>query len=153
MHPQLPHLYMPLGTDELADECRPIIPAMVDSCAAVNTMRSQWIFPIVKRYPYIVKAVVDSRDGLHSPLILCGVVGNTDVLNKLSTKLLLMIELFTSFRTSSGEEISLQFSCGDNVSVNCILGMPYFKQFGVVLDTVHHKVIAQKVDCNPFGIS
>ena len=39
------------------------------------------------------------------------------------------------------------------MSVNCILGMPYFKQFGVVLDTVHHKVIAQKVDCNPFNIS
>ena len=116
-------------------------------------MRSQWILPIFKCYPYIVKAVVDRRDGRHNPLILCGVVGNTDVLNKLSTKLPLMIEIFTPFRTSSGEEISLQFACGDNVSVNCILGMPYFKQFGAVLDTVHHKVIAQKVYCNPFDIS
>ena len=64
-----------------------------------------------------------------------------------------MIELFTPFRTPSGEEISLQFACGNNVSVNCILGMPYFKQFGVSLDTVNHKVIAQKVDYNPFDIS
>ena len=74
-------------------------------------------------------------------------------LNKLSTKLPLMIEIFTPFRTLSGEDISLQFACGDNMSVNCILGMPYFKQFGVVLDTVNHKVIAPKVDCNPFDVS
>ena len=77
VHPQLPHLYMPLGSDDLAYECHPIIPAMVDSCAAVNTMRSQWILTIVKRYPYIFKAVVDSHDGRQIPLILCSVVGNT----------------------------------------------------------------------------
>ena len=70
-------------------------------------MKSKWILPIVKHYPLIVKAVVDSRDGRHISLVLCGVVGNTDVLNKLSTKLPLMIELFTLFRTPSGEDISL----------------------------------------------
>ena len=96
---------------------------------------------------------MDSRDGRHSPLVLCCVVGNTDVLNKISTNLPLMIELFTPFCTSSVEEISLQFACGDNVSVYCILGMPYFKQFVIVLDTVNHKVIAKKVDCNPFNVS
>ena len=69
VHPQLPHLYMPLGSDGLADECRPIIPAMVDPCASVNTMTSKWILPIVKHYPFIAKAVVDSRDGRHSPLV------------------------------------------------------------------------------------
>jgi hypothetical protein len=152
IHPQLPHIYHALGPEDLAEECVPLIPGMVDSCAAVNTARSDWILPIIKRYPFIVKAVVNCDDGRHSPLVLAGVVGDESILDKLSTKLPIMIELFTPYRTRSGEPMSIQFAVGKNLSVNCIFGLPWFMQFGVVLDTVNAKVIAQNVDCNPFDV-
>ena len=75
-----------LNEDKVLTSLRSMINHQRTETEMSGTARSGWIVPIIKRYPFIVKAVVDCKDGCHSPLVSAGDVGDHSILDKLCTK-------------------------------------------------------------------
>ena len=152
VHPALPHINIAFGMDYHPEECTPVIPCMLDSCAAVNTARLQYIMAIMRRFPHIVKSITDCKDGRHSPLTLAGVIGNSSSLELLSTKLPVLVELFTPYKKKSGEQVIISFACGDALSCNVILGMPFWKEHGIILDATNDKATSPYLEGPSFDV-
>ena len=107
VHPELPNKNLALGSADIPKEYTPIITGMIDPCAAINTARLRWILPIIQHCPRIVRAIIYCKDGRHSPLILYGVVGYETVLEKLSTKLPVIIELFNPIHLKTMDPVRM----------------------------------------------
>jgi hypothetical protein len=52
----------------------------------------------------------------------------------------------------TGETTSLVIATGPNVSVNTILGLPFQKATGAIIDLVDNVVQCKHLDCPPFNI-
>ena len=152
VHPRLPHSYIGLGQADMPGELTPLIAMMLDSGAAINTYRLTSILALIERFPHILKSMTDCKDGRHQPLELAGIISNKAALDGVSTTLPVMIEVWTPYFDQNGEQVFVQFACGNDVSVNVILGMPFWRQSGLILDTVNEIATATNFRCDPFKL-
>ena len=120
----LPHLVFAVGTVDEPRETQNLLDALCNSCAQVNTFKLSTIMSYCKAYPHHVKAIIDSKDGQYSPMILAGAVGDSAVLGALSTMLPVLVVLYTSYTRADGTPVYMSFACGECLSIRCIVGMP-----------------------------
>ena len=153
VHPQLPHIRVAWGHQGLPEECVPLLQQLADSGAACNLLRLSCGLKIIRAYPHICKRMVDCKAGKHCALRLAGVVGSDSEIEKLSTELPVMLEFYTPYSKQDGEPLSIKYACGDGVAVNCVLGMPFWTEVGLVLDIEDKQAIAKQLDAAPFRVT
>ena len=67
-----------------------------------------------------------------------------------TTELEVGFQFHLPHRTSGGDSSSLLVATGPNVSVNTIIGLPFIKATGMILDFVDDVAECKHLDCPPF---
>jgi hypothetical protein len=103
---------------------------------------------IAKAYPELVKSITLAKDR-YSPIILNGIIikDDNDTL-RYSTNL----EFHLDYQTASNQPVSIKFATGEDVSVNCLLGMSFIKAAKLIIDSHDNVVESKLLECEPFAI-
>jgi hypothetical protein len=107
---------------------------------------------IAKAYPELVKSIKLAKDR-YSPIVLNGVISKDDNDSvRYSTNLPAVVEFHLDYKTSTNQPISIKFATGEDVSVNCLLGMSFIKAAKLIIDSNDNLVESKLMECEPFPI-
>ncbi len=143
----LPHISLQLGTTS-DDPDASMIRCMVDTGTALSNGNYSFYAAIVKWYPHCVAKVFLPKD--YSPIILSGVIN--DDAQAITTDLSVAFQFHLPYLTHDGSTTSIIIATGPQVSVNAIIGLPFIKVTGMIIDTVDNVVKAKHLVCEPFPI-
>jgi hypothetical protein len=143
----LPHIPIKFGTD-LTDPNCPTICCTVDTCAALTTGCFHFFAAIVKRFPHCVMKIFAPQDYVST--VLMGIVRNKT--ETVTTELEVGFLFCLPYKTSDGDDSSFMVATGPNVSVNTIIGLPFIKGTGMIINTVDDVAECKYLDCPPFPI-
>jgi hypothetical protein len=141
----LPHVVLQFGADFDSPNC-PSIRCAVDSCAALTTGNFHFFASVAKRYPHCVSKIYTPED--YAPIVLSGIVSSDAA--SITTELEVGFLFHLPYRMTEGNTASLMVATGPNVSVNTIIGLPFMKALGMILDLVDEVVECKYLDCPPF---
>jgi hypothetical protein len=85
---------------------------------------------------------------MYAPIVLSGIVQANDA--AVTTELEVGFQFHLLYRTSGGNSSSLLIATGPNVLVNTIIGLPFIKATGMILDFVDNVAECKHLDCPPF---
>ena len=143
----LPHIVLQFGPNMDMADC-PSIRCAVDTCAALSTGNFHFFSAIAKRYPHCLAKLLAPAD--YAPIVLSGIVQNQD--SAVTTELEVGFQFHLPYRTTDGDSSSLLVATGPHVSVNTIVGLPFIKATGMILDFVDDVAECKHLDCPPFDI-
>jgi hypothetical protein len=143
----LPHISFQLGTTS-DNPNAPMIRCMVDTGTALNTGNYSFYAAIAKRYTHCIAKVFIPED--YSPIILLGVIN--DDAQAITTNLSVTFQFHLPYLTHDGNTTSIIIATGPQVSINAIIGLPFIKVTGMIIDTVDNVVEAKHLVCEPFPI-
>jgi hypothetical protein len=104
---------------------------------------------IAKRFPHCVARIFAPND--YAPIILSSIVQLSDQA-AVTTNLEVGWQFHLPYKTTSSEEAMFAVAIGPYVSVNTILGIPFQKATGAIIDLVDDRVECKYLDCPPFTI-
>ena len=143
----LPYIPLKFGNDLNEPNC-PTIRCAVDTCTALTTGSFHFFAAIAKRYPHCVQKIFAPQD--YASIVLMGIVRNKT--EAVTTELEVGFLFRLPYRTSDGDDSSFMVATGPNVSVNTIIGLPFIKGVGMIIDTVDDVAECKYLDCPPFPI-
>ncbi len=143
----LPHITIQFGANLDCPNC-PSICCAISLCAALTTGNFHFFASVVKRFPYCVAKMYTPDD--YAPIVLSGIVQSNE--ESLTTVLEVGFLLHLPYRTREGNTASLMAPTGPNTSVNTIIGLPFMKATGMILDLVDKVVDCRYLDCPPFPV-
>jgi hypothetical protein len=149
IHPTLPHIHIKLGSS--TDKFQPAISAIVDSGSALCTGDSEYVMGIAEAYPQLVHSITLAEDR-YSPIILSGVISNSDNPENYTTNLPCIVEFCLPYVTTSGSPTTLKIAVGKDVGVNCLIGMSFLKEAKMIIDLNDDVVQSGLLDTDPFPI-
>jgi len=138
----LPHIVLQLGIDLDCPKC-PSIRCAVDTCAALSTRSFHFFMAIAKRFPH---APTD-----YAPITLSGIVQSSEEA-AVTTDLEVGWQFYLPYKTTSGKDAMFAVATGPHVAVNTILGIPFQKATGVIIELVDNRVKCKYLDYQPFTI-
>jgi hypothetical protein len=155
LKPQMPisiqsnllHIPIKFGNDLNEPNC-PTIRCAVDTCAALTTGSFHFFAAITKRYPHCVQKIFAPQD--YASIVLMGIVRNKT--EAVTTELEVGFLFRLPYKTSDGDDSSFMVATGPNVSVNTIIGLPFIKGVGMIIDTVDDAAECKYLECPPFPI-
>ena len=136
----LPHIVLQFGANLDCPNC-PSICCAVDSCAALTTGNFHFLALVAKRYPHCISKIFTPED--YAPMVLSGIV---------SSELEVGFLFHLPYQTREGNTTSLMVVTGPNVSVNTIIGLPFMKATGMIMDLVDEVMECNYLDCPPFPV-
>ena len=142
-----PHIYLQLGTS-LNDANSPAVGCVVDSAAAVTTGYLPYWLKIAKTFPHCVSRVYSEEN--YEPITLSGIVRAGD--NSITSKLPIAFEFHLPYKTKDGQNTTFIVACGQDVAVNCILGIPFIVATKMTFDAADQVVECKALDCIPFKV-
>jgi hypothetical protein len=104
---------------------------------------------VVRRYPHILKAIYLPDD--YAAIVLSGIVTSSSDA-PITTELPVGFEIHLPYSTKDGNDTSLLVAAGPNVAVNLILGLPFIKATGMIVDFIDNVCQAKHLLCDPFPI-
>ena len=137
----LPHFSFHIGP--VKHHFHPQLQPAYDTCAALNCGYMPYHLSIAKAYPDLVKSLIYAGDD-YSPLILRGVVSDSDKAIDNTTALTAVIEYYTPYTTVDGSNTTLKVALGNHVSANLILGMSTIKAARLTLD-MNDDIVASSI--------
>jgi hypothetical protein len=143
----LPHIAIKFGPN-LEDSNCPTICCAVDTCAALTMGSFHFFAAIAKCYLHCVEKVFASQD--YASIILMGIVRKKE--ETVTIKLEVGFQFRLPYKTSDGNDSSFMVATGPHVSVNTIVGLPFIKGVGMIIDTVDDVAECKYLDCPPFPI-
>jgi hypothetical protein len=143
----LPHITLQFGTNLDCPNCL-LICCAVDSCAALMTGNFHFFGSVAKRFPHCVAKIYTPED--YAPIVLSGIMQSNKEL--VTTELEVGILFHLPYKTREGNSASLMVATGPNVSINTIIGLPFMKATGVILDVVDEVVDCKYLDCPLFPV-
>ena len=133
------------GPDLDMADC-PQVHCAVDTCAALTTGNFHFFAAVAKRYLHCLAKLLTPED--YAPIVLSRIVQENDA--AVTTELEVGFQFHLPYRTSGGASLSLLIATGPNVSVNTIIGLPFIKATGMILDFVDNVAEYRRLDCPPF---
>ena len=145
---ELPHIELQLGS-ELNGSNTPSVRVVVDTAAGITVGNFYYWAMIAKTFPHCLSKVFAPQD--YSPIRLTGIVqrGGEGVSTELDTAFLFQLP----YLTRDGQTTSFLVSVGPHVTVNAIIGIPFIKSTGMVIDTPDQVAELRALDASPFPIS
>jgi hypothetical protein len=105
---------------------------------------------MVRQYPQILKAIYLPED--YAAIILSGIV-TSSASAPITTELSVGFEIHLPYVTKDGNDTSLLVAAGPDVgAVNLILGLPFIKATGMIIDFIDNVCDAKHLICEPFPI-
>jgi hypothetical protein len=144
----LPHIVLQLGNDLDCPNC-PSIRCAVDTCAALSTGSFHFFAAIAKRFPHCVAKIYAPSD--YAPITLSGIIQSSEEA-AVTTDLEVGWQFYLPYKTRSGEDAMFAVATGPHVAVNTILGIPFQKATGAIIDLVDNRVEFKHLDCPPFEV-
>jgi hypothetical protein len=143
----LPHIILQFGADLDCPNC-PSICCAVDSCASLTTGNFHFFGSVAKRFPHCVSKIFIPKE--YAPIVLSGIVLSNAAL--ITTKLEVGFLFHLPYQTKKGNSALLMIATGPNVLVNTIIGLPFMKATGMILDLVDEVVDCKYFNCPPFPV-
>ncbi len=143
----LPCIAIKFGQDLDNPNC-PTICCAVDTCAALMTGSFHFFAAIAKRYPHCVEKVFAPQD--YVSIVFMGNVWNKT--EPVTTELEVGFLFCLPYKTSDGDDSSFMVATGPHVLVNMIVGLPFIKGVGMIIDTVNNVAECKHLNCPPFPI-
>jgi hypothetical protein len=143
----LPHIPIKFGNDLNEPNC-PTIRCAVDTYAALMTGSFHFFAAIAKRYPHCVQKIFAPQD--YASIVLMGIVRNKT--EAVTTELEVGFLFHLPYKTSDGDDLSFMVATGPHVLVNMIIGLPFIKGVGMIIDTVNDMAECKYLECPPFPI-
>ena len=132
------------------DDSFPAIKCIIDTAAGLTTGNIRYIPSLAKQYPHTVVRLFAPAD--YCPIVLSGIARSAKDKEQLATtELDCAFEFHLPFYGQDGATTSIVMATGPNVSVNSILGLPFLKGCGRIIDLVSDVVKLQNLDCAPFA--
>jgi hypothetical protein len=141
----LPHIALQFSPDLDMADC-PQVRCAVDTCAALTTGNFHFFSALAKCYPHCLVKLLTPAD--YAPIVLTGIVQANDAAG--TTELEVGFQFHLPYCTSGGDSSSLLIATGPNVLVNTIIGLPFIKATGMILDFVDNVAESKHLDCPPF---
>jgi hypothetical protein len=148
IHSPMPHLIMQTGTSKEEKDC-PGLRCMLDTGASLSTANFHYMEAVVRQYPQILKAIYIPED--YAAIILSGIV-TSYASAPITTELSVGFEIHLPYVTKDGNDTSLLVAAGPDVAVNLILGLPFIKATGMIINFIDNVCNAKHLICNPFPI-
>ena len=144
----MPHIMLQLGSEYDTGDS-PYIRCMVDTAAGLTTGNFHFVANLAKRYPQCLQRIYVPED--YSPIVLSGIVQRSDN-DIVTTELSVAFEFKLPYLTRDDQTTSLIIATGPNVTVNAILGLPFIKATGMIIDTNDASCEMKALACPPFTI-
>ncbi len=122
---------------------------MLDTGASLSTANFHYMEAVVRQYPQILKVIYLPED--YAAIILSGIV-TSSAAAPITTELSVGFEIHLPYVTKDGNDTSLLVAAGPDVAVNLILGLPFIKAMGMIVDFIDNVCDAKHLICNPFPI-
>ncbi len=87
----------------------------------------------------------------YASIVLMGIVWNSKK-ETVTTELEVVFLFCLPHKTSDGNDSSFMVATGLNVMVNTIIGLPFIKGTGMIIDTVDNVAECKYLNCPPFPI-
>jgi hypothetical protein len=126
----------------------PLIRCAVDSCAALTTGNFHFFASVAKHYPHCVLKIYTPKD--YAPIVLSGIVSSDAASVTMELEVGFLFHL--PYQTREGDTTLLMVATGPNVLVNTIIGLPFMKAMGMIMDLVDKVVECKYLDCPPFPV-
>jgi hypothetical protein len=143
----LPHITLQLGASLDCPNC-PSIRCAVDSCAALMTGNFHFFAAVVKRFLHCIAKIFTPND--YAPIVLSGIVQSNA--ESVTTKLEVGFFFHLLYKTTDGDSASIMVATGPNVSINTIIGLPFMKTSGMILDLVDKVMECKYLNCPSFPV-
>jgi hypothetical protein len=142
-----PHMVLQLG-QVLGCSKSPAIRCVINTAAAINTGNLHYFAAIAKAFPCIMAAIFSAGD--HNPIILSSIVqqGGASV----TTDLTVAFQFHMPYLTREGTNTTLLIACGPNMTVNCILGLPFTQATKMVIDAANQVADLHALFTPPFPL-
>ncbi len=98
--------------------------------------------------PALPRKVAHAAD--YAPIVLSRIVQANDAL--VTTELEVRFQFHLPYHTSGGDSSSLLVATGPDVLVNTIIGLPFIKATGMILDFINNVAECKHLDCPPFPL-
>ena len=144
----MPHLTLQTGTRNKEKDC-PELHCMLDTITSLSTAIFHYMEAVVRQSPQILKASYLLED--YAAIILSGIV-TSSVAVPITIELLVGFEIHLPYVTKDRNDTSLLVAAGPDVAVNLILGLPFNKATGMIVDFIDNVCDAKHLICNPFPI-
>jgi hypothetical protein len=148
IHSPMPHLTLQTGASNEEKDC-PGLRCMIDTGASLSTANFHYMEAVVRQYPQILKAIYLPED--YAAIVLSGIV-TSSAATPITTELSVGFEIHLPYVTKDGNETSLLVAAGPDVAVNLILGLPFIKATGMIVDFINNVCDAKHLVCDPFPI-
>jgi hypothetical protein len=133
------------GPDLYMANC-PQVRCAVDTCAALATGNFHFFSALAKRYLHCLVKLLTPAD--YASIVLSGIVQANNA--AVTMELEVGFQFHLPCCTSGSDSLSLLMATGPNVLVNTIIGLPFIKAAGMILDFVDDVVECKHLDCPPF---
>ncbi len=143
----LPHIVLQFGADLDSPNC-PSICCAVDSCAALTVGNFHFFALVAKCFPHCVVKIFTPKD--YAPIVLSGIVSSNEA--SITIELEVGVLFHLPYRMRDSDSASLMVATGPNVSVNTIIGLPFMKATGMILDLIDKVVDCRYLNCPPFPV-
>ena len=143
----LPHIVLQFGADLDCPNC-PSICCAVDSCAALTTGNFHFFALVAKRYLHCISKIYTPED--YAPIVLSGIVSSDAASITMELEVGFLFHL--PYWTREGNSALLMAATGPNVSVSTIIGLPFMKTMGMIMDLVDKVVECKYLNCLPFPV-
>jgi hypothetical protein len=143
----LPHITIQFGANLDCPNC-PSICCTVNLCAALTTGNFHFFASLAKRFLHCVAKMYTPDN--YAPILLSRIVELNEEL--VMTELEVGFLFHLPYRTWEGNTASLMVATGPNVSINTIIGLPFMKATGMILDLVNKVVDCRYLDCPTFPV-
>jgi hypothetical protein len=148
IHSPMPHLTLQTGTS-YEEKDSPGLRCMIDTGASLSTANFHYMESVVRQYPQILKAIYLPED--YAAIVLSGIV-TSSAATPITTELSVGFEIHLPYVTKDGNDTSLLVAAGPDVAVNLILGLPFIKATGMIVDFIDNVCDAKHLVCDPFPI-
>jgi hypothetical protein len=122
---------------------------MLDTGASLSTTNFHYMEAVVRQYPQILKAIYLPED--YAAIILSGII-TSSAATPITTELSVGFKIHLPYVTKDGNDTSLLVAAGPDVAVNLILGLPFIKATGMIVDFIDNVCNAKHLICDPFPI-
>jgi hypothetical protein len=143
----LPHITIQFGANLDCPNCF-LICCAVNSGNAFTTGNFHFFASVAKRFPHCIANMYTPDD--YAPIVLSGIVQLNE--ESVTTESEVGFLFHLPYRTREGNTASLMVATGPNVSVNTIIGLPFTKVMGKILDLVDEVMDCRYLDCPPFPV-
>jgi hypothetical protein len=103
---------------------------------------------VAKHFLHCVAKIFTPRN--YAPIVLLGFVQSNA--ESVKTELEVGFLFHLPYKTTDDNSASLMIATSPNVSVNTIIGLPFMKAIGMILDLVDEVVECKYLDCSPFRV-